>query len=441
MIKLLRRADGQRRGAARAVVVWILLVGVLASAATWWWARRGPMTHFGEVPQAAGESTIYYCPMHPTYTSDHPGDCPICNMKLVPLAAQGNSGASEVEGRAALVLDDTRRQLIGVRTGVVARKPVEQSVRAVGRVDYDEGRRSSVNLKISGWAEELFVKATGQEVRAGDPLFALYSPDLIEAQRNYLLALRREHPAGDPAGSGASDLTLHATRERLRLLDQTDDQIRELEAAGDVPHATTIRARMGGVVVRKDLLQGARIEAGKDLLEISDVSKVWVLADVYEYELPLVHIGQAGFIQLPSMPGETIKGEVTYVYPYLDSDSRTVRVRIEAENPEGHLKPGMFATIFLSAPLGEQLVIDAQAVLDTGERKIVFVDHGAGHLEPREVETGARAGDEVVVLRGLEEGDRIVTSGNFLVDSESRLQSALTSGMKPGPAQHSGHGK
>jgi len=424
----------------RLIVVGVLLVAA-GAAAIMLWRSVGGHAHGTESGQQ-DEAATYYCPMHPTYTSDRPGDCPICNMKLVPMKKGPPVGESDVEGHAVITIDEHRRQLIGVRTGVVERARVEQSVRAVGRVEYDEKRLSSVNLRVGGWVEELFLKTTGEEVRPGDPLFSLYSPELIEAQRNYLLALQGTSERAQPAGGGElASSAVRAARERLFLLDQSEQQIRELEAAREVPRATTFFAKTGGVVTRRDIVQGTRIEPGVDLYELADLSTVWVHADVYEYELPLIRVGLPAFIQLSSQPGEPVAGEVVFVYPYLNEGTRTAQVRVEVPNDDRRLKPGMYATLFVAADLGEQLVIDDQAVLDTGTRQLVFVDLGEGRFEPREVQTGEHVDGRVVVLDGLAQGERIVVSGNFLVDSESRLKAALLAGTKAPASGHEGHEK
>jgi multidrug efflux pump subunit AcrA (membrane-fusion protein) len=388
---------------------------------------------------AAPAATTWYCPMHPHYTSNRPGECPICSMQLVPMKSGDSSTASTVEGHANITLDAGRRQLIGVRTGLVEKKPVQRIIRAVGRVEYDEKRLSSVNLKVGGWVEELFVKSTGEEVHRGDPLFSLYSPELIEAERNFLLASRAAPPAGE--GDELARTTLRSARERLLLLDLGEDQIRALESKQDVPRLTTIVAKSDGVVTKRNVVQGTSIEPGRDLYELADLSNVWLQADVYEYELPLVHVGLEARVQLASQSNEPYTGKVIFVYPYLNEATRTVRLRIELPNPERKLKPGMYATAFLAVELGEQLVVDDQAVLYTGTREIVFVDLGSGHLEPREVRVGEHADGQVVIESGLAQGERVVTSGNFLVDSESRLKAALLKGSQDAPSEHAGHGK
>ncbi len=404
-----------------------------------------PVYEEGAAPSPGGSDSVttYYCPMHPTYTSDHPGDCPICNMRLLPMKDGPQITASGVEGHATVTIDAARQQLIGVRFGVVESKSVQASIRAVGRVEYDERRLSSVNLKFAGFIEELFVKSVGEEVKAGDPLFSIYSPELMEAQRNYVLALASAPPNGQAtAGSLAfTQATLRSARERLLLLDLTEAQIHELELTREVQRVTTIFSKSAGIVTQRNLVQGSAIEPGRALFELADLSTVWVHADVYEYELPLVRVGLKARVELPSQQGDPILGDVVFVYPYLNEATRTARVRVEIQNDERKLKPGMFATLFIASELGEQLVIDDQAVLDTGTRQLVFVDLGAGRFEPRKVRLGQQADGQAVVLEGLAEGERVVVSGNFLVDSESRLKSALLQGTKPASSAHAGHEK
>jgi RND family efflux transporter MFP subunit len=393
-------------------------------------------------PTDASAAVQYQCPMHPNYISDHPGDCPICGMRLVPIKAGQSATASSVAGHADIIIDADRRQLIGVRSGVVERKAVRKTIRAVGRVEYDEERLSTVNLKVGGWVEELFVKSTGEEVHKGDPLFSLYSPELIEAERNYVLALQSAGAQSTQAQEGRPApalATLRSARERLLLLDLNEQQIRALESNTEVPRITTIASKFDGVVTQRNIVQGANVEPGRDLYELADLSTVWVNADVYEYELPLVHVGLQAGIQLASQAADPLIGEIIFVYPYLNDATRTARVRIEVSNGERKLKPGMYATVLIASELGEQLVIDDQAVLDTGTRQLVFADLGEGRLAPREVTVGEHVDGQVVILKGLSEGERVVISGNFLVDSESRLKAALLKGVSGTSPDHAGH--
>jgi Cu(I)/Ag(I) efflux system membrane fusion protein len=396
-----------------------------------------------KLAEKAPGKTLYHCPMHPNYISDKPGACPICNMDLVPFVQEESaSSGKEPEGHTSIVLNAERRQLIGVQVGTVEKKRVAKTIRAVGRVEYNEKTLSIVNLKFSGWVEELMVKAVGDPVHKGNPLFSIYSPELLEAQRNYLLARESSLALADKASAANRALGDDATRsarERLLLWDLTDDQIKQIEAKGEPSKRVTIFSKVDGVVTARNIVLGKYVEAGNDLYEIADLSTVWMNADVYEYEIPLIKVGQEARVQLSSMPGGILSGKVGYIYPYLNEQTRTVRVRMEFPNSEGKLKPGMYSTVVLDADLGEQLVVDDGAVLFTGQRNIVFVDKGDGVLEPREVTLGENSEGVTVILSGLSEGEKVVTSGNFLVDSESRLKAALKQGSPPAMGGHEGH--
>jgi membrane fusion protein, copper/silver efflux system len=390
-------------------------------------------------PAAAGASrasaetqsaVTYYCPMTPSYRSDRPGPCPICGMALKPLP-RDMEASPIVQGRVTVTISPERRQLVGVRTDRVERKRVSKTTHAFGRVEFDEETLSTVNLKFAGWVEELFVKSEGERVRKGAPLLSLYSPEVLEAERNLLLAKESSASLGANAGGEArtmADDNLRFARERLRLWDLTDEQIAAVEAKGEPDTRLTILAKADGVVTRRDVRAGSAVEPGRDLFQIADLSTVWVDAEVYEYELQDVAVGQRATVRLSSRPGEPLEGRVVAIYPYLSEVTRTNRVRLAFPNPDGTLKPGMYAQVSLEADLGEQRVVDEAAVLFTGTRDIVFVDRGEGRLEPREVELGPRTDGGVVVRDGLGEGERVVVSGNFLVDSESRLKAALLQG-------------
>jgi Cu(I)/Ag(I) efflux system membrane fusion protein len=387
----------------------------------------------------------YYCPMHPTYVTDRPGDCPICNMTLVPMK-QGDSVASSVAGYATLTIPKERLQLIGVRTALVEKKKATKTVRVAGKVERNEKALSAVNLKVGGWIEDLFVKSAGEAVRAGEPLFTLYSPELLEAQKNYLLArefLTKLDAAATPESRAFAEQALRSAKDRLLLWDMAEEQLRAIEQKREPLARVPILSKTAGVVTRRNVVLGAYAEPGRDLFEITDLSTVWILADVYEYEIPEIRVGQEATAHLSALPGEFVTGKVTYLYPYLNESTRTARVRIEVPNAEGKLKPGMFAAVSLAVDLGEPIVIDDQAVLDSGTRQIVFVDLGGGRIEPRSVTLGARGDGFIVVLQGIQPGERVVTSGNFLIDSESRLQAALLGGSPGGGAggEHSGHAK
>lgn len=411
------------------IAAWMLL---LAAAAC---APSGP-SHEPRADGAESQSQVWYCPMHPSYRSDHPGNCPICNMTLVQLEKGGEGGATGAEAgakagdHAAFTLTPERVQLIGVRTGVVEKRRVARKIHAVGRVEVDERRLFAVNLRFAGWIEELFAKSVGQRVKRGEPLFSVYSPELYEAERS-LLAAENALPDEDP--------TVASARERLRLLDLTDEQIAKLESKTEPDRRTAILASRDGTILARNVVEGGAIEPGKDLLELADLSSLWVMVDLYAAEAALVHGGEEAALAIAGLPdpaGAPRRGRLEFVYPTLNEAARTVRARIAVDNADGALKPGMYADATLEVDLGEVLAIDGDAVLDTGARQIVFVSPKEGSFEPREVKLGDRSDGHAVVLSGLTEGERIVTSGNFLIDSESRLQAARQSHAPAGHEHH-----
>jgi multidrug efflux pump subunit AcrA (membrane-fusion protein) len=365
---------------------------------------------------APNAATIWYCPMHPSYRSDHPGDCPICNMKLVPLRDDAAPGGTElVAGRATVTITPVRQQLIGVKTSPVARERVKRTIRAAGRVEADEEMLASISLKFGGWIDALYLKSVGQHVEKGDPILSIWSPDLFEAQTSYLIARASQF------SDGGADIA----RAKLRAWDMTDAQIEELEKRGTAERTTTIVSKVRGVVTRRDAVAGSYAEPAKPLFEIADLSTVWVQAEIYESEIALVKPGETAAIEVASQPGELLHGTVQYVYPTLSETTRTLRARIAADNASGKLAPGMYAAVSIDVDLGEQLVIDDDAVLDSGTRQIAFVERSPGSFEPRKIVVGHRGDGRAIVLEGLAAGETVVKSAAFLVDSESRLRSAL----------------
>jgi len=330
--------------------------------------------------------------------------------------------------RAPIRLDAKQRQAIGLTYGAAERRTIEKTIRTVGRFDYDERKLFAVALKVNGFVEDLFVDYTGKAVRKGDPLFSLYSPDLVSAEQEYLLALQGQKSLAASHVPGVADSAaslVRSSRERLRLWDLTPQQIRDIEGGGKPNLHQTIRSPATGIVVEKMVVAGQSVQAGMTLYRIADLSTIWVYGDVYEYELPFVKVGQRAVIRLSYAPGRTFDAKVAYVYPTLDPKTRTVKVRFELPNTrDGLLRPEMFADVEIHVPLGERLVVPQSAVLDSGRRRLVFVASADGHFAPREVEVGDRVDDFVEIKSGLAVGDRVVTSANFLVDSESQLQGA-----------------
>jgi Cu(I)/Ag(I) efflux system membrane fusion protein len=331
------------------------------------------------------------------------------------------------ESPAAVAIPAATRQLLGVRSTPAVYASLEQDIRTVGLVDYDERGFTKINLKVSGWIKQVFVNSTGKPVRKGEPLLTLYSPDLLATQDEHLVALKMqaqlaESPLAD-ARAGAEALVA-STRERLRLWDLTNEQIAALERRGTAEPILTIYAPSSGVVLKREALPGNYVEPGTTLYEVADLSTVWIYADIYESEVAAVKLDQPASITFAAYPGKTFQGHVTYIYPSLNAEARTVRVRLELPNPELTLKPGMYGNVTLRTSADKALVIPKEAVLDTGLRQLVFLDRGEGVYQPYPVRVGRRSQDRVAVLEGLKEGDRVVTSANFLLDAESKLASA-----------------
>jgi Cu(I)/Ag(I) efflux system membrane fusion protein len=380
--------------------------------------------------RASSDIDHYTCPMHPSVHSPKPGACPICGMQLVPVArAPHDDGVIQI--------DSTRLQRIGVRTGPVILAPMRLALRAVGRLAYDESSQVDVSLKVHGWIDKLLVDQTGQRVHKGQALFTVYSPELQNAQQDLLLAL---HAA--PLAVGAPERVTAlagAARQRLRLLDVSDAQIDAIVKSGEPQAHLTFNAPASGIVLEKNVVAGAAVEPGARLFRIASLDRVWVEADVYEADLPRVHVGQPATVSL-DMPGaRSYEASVAYIYPALDPQTRTARVRLELRNKDLELHPGTYATVELTAELGPRLQVPTSAVVYTGPRRLVFRDLGQGKFAAQEVQLGSEAGDMYEVLSGLHEGDLVATSGVFLIAAEARIRTAAeywsTPAAEPARAQ------
>lgn len=377
----------------------------------------------GMVDPKTGKKIKYWAaPMDPTYIRNEPGKSPM-GMDLVPVYEEAGE---EKEPGSTIRIDPVTQQNMGVRLGRVQKQALSKTIRTFGTITTDETGLYSVNVKFNGWIETLYVDFLGERVEKGQPLFDIYSPDLLTAQQEYLIALQQQKGLNSSARKGDNRL-LEASRTRLAYWDLTDEQIAHLEAAGEIQKTITIFSPASGVVVVKNALKGHYVKAGEHQYEIADLSTVWVDVDIYEYELPWVHKGMPAEMDLAYTPGKRYSGEVLFIYPYLDPKTRTARLRLSFPNPDGKLKPGMYANVYLKNTLpGERLVVPQEAVIDSGVRKRVFVSRGKGKFEPREVTLGVEGNDYTFeVIDGLEAGDEIVLSGQFMFDSESRLKEAI----------------
>ncbi len=366
-------------------------------------------------PDKDAKVQFYTCGMHPWVILPKPGNCPICGMKLVPLDSAKFTGE--------VTIDPVVVQNIGVRVSPVVTGPLVSAIRTVGTVTYDERLVRDINTKVSGWIEKIHVDYLGALVHKGDDLFDLYSPDLYSAEEEYLVALR-----GAKADSIAGGPSLaRAARTRLLYYDIVPDQISELERTGKPAKTMAIRSPYTGIVTEKYGNEGMKLDPGMLVYRVADLSKVWVMATLYEYQLPYVEAGQHVVMSLSYVPGQKFDGKIVYIYPYLSDKSREVKVRIEFDNSDGLLKPGMFANVDIKSELAAHRVLAPRsAIIDTGERQVAFVSLGAGKFEPRNVVMGAQTEDGMVeVMDGLKPGEMVVTSGEFLLDSESKMREAL----------------
>jgi Cu(I)/Ag(I) efflux system membrane fusion protein len=363
------------------------------------------------------------------------------DMKNLTMESIHKEGKMEEVFPGTVQISPERQQLIGVKIGTVEMKPLEKVIRTVGRVDYDEKRLVTVSPKIGGWIEDLYVDFTGKYVRQGEPLLTIYSPELVSTQEEYLIALRAKKDLAKssfPEIAGSGNSLAESAKRRLKLWDISDEQIKALEESGQSKKTLTLFSPFSGFVLEKSAYKGMNVMPGTTLFKLADLSFVWLIADIYEYELPFIRLGQQATIQFPYLPGETFTGKAVYINPYLDANTRTAKVRFEFPNPHGKLKPEMFANVEIKVHLGQKLAVPEGAIIDTGLRQMAVVDKGSGYFEPREVKVGAKVDNYYEVIKGLKAGERVVTSANFLIDSESKLKEAMggMAGM-----EHTGHGK
>lgn len=433
--------------------------------------------------EAHAPAQKYHCPMHPTYVSDKPGDCPICNMKLVPIkddgpaapaaasaaksaakpgqytcpmhpevvsdtpgqcpkcgmdlekveATAGHEGhaAAPVPGRVAVSIAPDKQQLIGLTTETVQVRKLVQPIRTTATLEHDETRLARIAPRFGGWVRELKVNFTGQRVEKGDPLFTVYSPELLSAESEYLLAFQRYQQLQDRPDSPQIESArrlVDSARRRLALWEIGEEEIRELEQTARPTDEVLVRAPVSGHVVAKSAIQGRAFMPGETLYEIADLSHLWVRAYVFEFEAPLLKEGQAARVVFPYLGNRVVESQVSFLYPHVDPQTRRVELRVEVPNPELDLRPQMWANVELAADFGDVLTVPTGSVIDTGVRRVAFVLRDDNHIEPREVTIGAKTDEFYEVVSGLRDGEKVVARALFLIDSESQLKAAL-SGM------------
>ena len=414
------------------VVVTVVVVGVLAAAAYPFRARLAETPIAASVFDRLGWATDAHSAAGEVEMTEMRGMAmPGGVSDPAPTSASAPAGSA----RAEVNIDPRRQQLIGVRTVAAERRALTQTIRAVGTVRYDETRRSDVNMKVAGWIEELYVDYTGQFIEVGQPLFTLYSPDLLTTQQEFLLALQGRDQLRESQIADArlyADRLVDAARQRLALWDLPPEAVQALEIGREPSRTMPFRSPAGGFVIEKRVTQGQHVAAGQSLYTVADLSEVWVEADLYEEELSLVSEGAHATVTVAAYAGEQFQGRVAYMYPFVEEQTRTVRVRLTFPNPGGRLKPGMYADVAFDAALGDGVVVPTNAVLDSGTEQHVFISQGDGYFEPRPVVVGRRLGDTVQILEGLEGGEVVATGATFFIDSESQLRAALQ-GFEPVP--------
>ncbi len=344
-----------------------------------------------------------------------------------PATAQKQAAPPAEAPTVEIPLD--KQKMMGVKTVTVALRRIGKTIRTVGRVEYDERKLATVNIKYEAWIEKLHADYTGMHVKKGEPLAEVYSPELLATQQEFLNTLRWAKSSGEAKEGAVSGMLtrdagaiIAAARQRLRLWDITDEQVKLIEETGATVRTVTLVSPLDGTVVQKNAIQGMRVMPGEKLFDIADLSSVWITADLYEQDLALITPGETALINLSVLPGKELSAKIEFVYPALTGEARTVKVRMTVPNPGGRLKPQMFANVDITVGMGNRLAVPDDAVLDTGTRQIVYVDKGEGYFEPRDVKLGMRADGFREVLSGLKSGEKVARSATFLIDSEAQLK-------------------
>jgi len=412
--------------------------------AGYWWATQAtmePATHMAGTQAPEKRPLFYRNPMNPAITSPVPAKDEM-GMAYVPVYAE-SGGGDEPAGKVSI--DPVTYQNMGVRTAMVARRNLSREVHAAGRVDFDEEHLALLHPKIEGWIENLRVDKTGERIRKDDILLGIYSPQLVSSEQEYLLALKNaamlaESPFPD-IRRGAGDL-VHAARDRLQLFDVPEHQIRELEKTGKVHKTLHIHSPFDGVVIKVGAREGQYVTPQTELFSIADLSTVWVYGDIFEQDLPWVKEGDEAIIRVAAVPGREFHGRIAYIYPYLEASTRTVKVRMVFDNADGKLKPEMFAEVTVSANRQiDAIVVPSEAIIRSGSRDQVFVVREKGKFEPRDVTVGVSSGGQTQILSGLQVGESVVTSAQFMIDSESKLREATAKMLEANQANQANQAK
>jgi len=390
-------------------------------------------------PEQEGEKTAlpkdkrkikyWKAPMNPTYIRNQPGKGPM-GMDLVPVY--------EGQAEGQIKISPTVVQNIGVKIEKVKRRTLRHEIRTVATLTYDERKVHHIHTKYGGWIEKLHVDFTGQEVKQNDLLMEIYSPELVSTQEDLVLALKYKESLKDSTFAElteSADSLLASTKRRLQLFDIPEHQIDELMRDKKITKTMHIHSPVQGFVIEKKALHGMRVQPGMSLYMIADLSNIWVLADIYEYEVPWIKLGQSAEMNLSYFPGKKFAGKVTFIYPFLDPATRTLKVRMEFPNPNGELKPDMYANVIIKSTVAKRgLTVPEEAVIHSGEKNLVIVATDSGHFESRAITLGVQANGYFQVLKGLRRGERVVTSSNFLIDSESKLREAIGDLQTSAPA-------
>jgi RND family efflux transporter MFP subunit len=402
----------------------IILTLVAGFAAGYGWTQLRKSAEVHSATKADRKILYWVDPMHPTYKSDKPGIAPDCGMKLMPVYEDQHKTEGAAPAGAIHVSSD-KQQLIGVQYGAASFTTGTETIRAVGRVTQDETKLTRVQTRVEGWISKTFVDYTGQLVKKGDPLLTIYSPEMLASEEELLLALRaRDQMKAGPVKEawGNSELLLEATRRRLQLFDLSPEQIDQVERTGKPIESITLFSPASGYVTARNAYPSQRVTPDTELYTLTDLSRVWIMADIFEADLARIHEGQSALVTASSGEVPPFNARVTNVQPQVDPQTRTMKVRLEAANPSLRLKPDMFVNVQFVLTGAPKLTVPAGAVMDSGTKQTVYVDRGNGYLEPRAVQIGARLGDRIEIVAGLKPAERIVTSGTFLIDSESRMQ-------------------